>query len=144
MQTMRMLANKIAFTMGLIFAGFVVSAQNSETLPASQNNGTGFFLVAIIVVFITMILLHLTFRLIYRYSVGKQIRNNESNATPEGKAVVHEEISGEVFAAISTALHLYETEQHDFESTILTIHRATKSYSPWSSKIYGLRQVPRK
>ena len=62
----------------------------------------------------------------------------------EGKTMLHEEISGEVFAAISTALYLYETEQHDYESTILTINRANKNYSPWSSKIYGLRQYPSK
>ena len=27
--------------------------------------------------------------------------------------------------------------QHDFENPILTIKQAQKSYSPWSSKIYG-------
>jgi hypothetical protein len=49
----------------------------------------------------------------------------------------------EVFVAIAMALHLLESELHDAENTILTINRAAKLYSPWSSKIYGLRRCPR-
>jgi hypothetical protein len=50
---------------------------------------------------------------------------------------------GEPFAAIAAALFLYYTEQHDFENYVLTIKRIEKIYSPWSSKIYGLRNSPR-
>ena len=53
-------------------------------------------------------------------------------------------ISGEVTAAISTALMLHFREIHDFESTVITIKKVQKPYSPWSSKIYGLRQYPGK
>jgi hypothetical protein len=49
-----------------------------------------------------------------------------------------EDISGEVNAAISTALHLYFNELHDEESDVMTIKKISKRYSPWSSKIYGL------
>ena len=31
---------------------------------------------------------------------------------------------------------------HDNESTILTLNKVRKAYSPWSSKIYSLRQLP--
>ena len=31
---------------------------------------------------------------------------------------------------------------HDIEDTILTIRRMKKAYSPWSSKLYGLRHYP--
>lgn len=37
------------------------------------------------------------------------------------------------------AIHEYQEEIHDVEDTILTIQRVAKTYSPWSSKIYGLR-----
>lgn len=60
---------------------------------------------------------------------------------PETKK--EESISGEVSAAIAAALHLYKTELHDEEHTVLTIKKITRSYSPWSSKIYGLRNAPK-
>ena len=31
---------------------------------------------------------------------------------------------------------------HDTESTILTINKVKRAYSPWSSKIYNLRTLP--
>ncbi|MCJ7553639.1 MAG: hypothetical protein MUO34_07120, partial [Ignavibacteriaceae bacterium] len=53
------------------------------------------------------------------------------------------ELTGEINAAIAAALYLYSQELHDHESTVLTINRVSRTYSPWSSKIYGLRQYPR-
>ncbi len=51
--------------------------------------------------------------------------------------------SGEEIAAIVMALHEH-MNAHDQENTILTINKVKKAYSPWSSKIYGLREVPRR
>ena len=51
---------------------------------------------------------------------------------------------GEVYAAISMALHEMQDEVHDVEETVLTITRVKRSYSPWSSKIYTLRETPKK
>lgn len=45
--------------------------------------------------------------------------------------------TGEEAAVIAAAVHMYLNEQHDIENPILTIKQAKKSYSPWSSKIYG-------
>jgi len=50
----------------------------------------------------------------------------------------------EVAAVISYALHLYQQQLHDYENMILTIQKVVRPYSPWSSKIYGLRQWPRR
>lgn len=47
-------------------------------------------------------------------------------------------ITGEVGAAISTALFLFLNELHDDEKTVLTIRKISKRYSPWSSKIYNV------
>ncbi len=47
-------------------------------------------------------------------------------------------ITGEVGAAISTALFLYFNEMHDDEKTVLTIKKISRRYSPWSSKIYNV------
>jgi glutaconyl-CoA/methylmalonyl-CoA decarboxylase subunit delta len=42
-------------------------------------------------------------------------------------------------AAIAVALYLHFNELHDEESNIITIQRVSKTYSPWSSKIYNMR-----
>jgi hypothetical protein len=51
-------------------------------------------------------------------------------------------ISGEVTAAIAMAIYL-NRDLHDTESDILTIKKISKDYSPWSSKIYGMRYFRR-
>ncbi len=49
-------------------------------------------------------------------------------------------IPGPVAAAIAMALHAHMSELHDNEETVMTIKRVAKVYSPWSSKIYSMRQ----
>ena len=49
-------------------------------------------------------------------------------------------IHGEVFAAIAAALYEVTENVHDNESNILTINRAATPYSPWRSKVHGLRE----
>jgi len=59
-------------------------------------------------------------------------------AAEEHEAITDQEIA----AAIITALKIYKSNLHDQESEMLTIHRITRAYSPWSSKIHGLTQLP--
>jgi len=49
---------------------------------------------------------------------------------------------GEIVAAISLALSLHMQDIHDYEKTVITMQKVMKPYSPWSSKIYGLREKP--
>ena len=49
--------------------------------------------------------------------------------------------SGEEIAAIVMALHEH-LDAHDQENTVLTINKVKRAYSPWSSKIYSLRELP--
>jgi hypothetical protein len=46
-------------------------------------------------------------------------------------------------AAIALAISLYKTQMHDMESLTITLQKVSRIYSPWSSKIYTLRQNPR-
>ena len=46
--------------------------------------------------------------------------------------------------AICTALYLYFTELHDEEKYVMTVKKVSKTYSPWSSKIYGIMNNLRK
>lgn len=54
-----------------------------------------------------------------------------------------QDMHGEVNAAIAAAIYLYRSELHDYEHTVLTINKVSRTYSPWSSKIYGLRNFPK-
>lgn len=42
------------------------------------------------------------------------------------------------------ALHEFMNDAHDVEDMILTINKVKRTYSPWSSKIYTLRQTPKR
>jgi len=61
---------------------------------------------------------------------------NKGNEVAEEKPKV--EISGEENAAIAAALYLFFSELHDEEKYVMTIRKVSKTYSPWSSKIYGI------
>ncbi len=47
-------------------------------------------------------------------------------------------ISADENAAICTALYLYFDEMHDEEKYVMTVKKVSRTYSPWSSKIYGV------
>jgi hypothetical protein len=57
---------------------------------------------------------------------------------PETSGTSHQEVA----AVISLALNMYVQQMREYEQAIITIQKVIKPYSPWSSKIYGLRQSP--
>jgi glutaconyl-CoA/methylmalonyl-CoA decarboxylase subunit delta len=71
----------------------------------------------------------------------KRMRKKGHEVKPE-QASPH--VSGDENAAIAMALHLFFSEIHDEESNVITIRKVSRSYSPWSSKIYGLNSINRK
>jgi hypothetical protein len=60
------------------------------------------------------------------------------------KMINERAVTTDELAAIAIALYKYSEKLHDTENMVLTLNRASKAYSPWSSKIYGLRQYPNK
>ena len=72
-------------------------------------------------------------------------KHEEKNQQTETQPVVlvKKEKNDDLSAIIAATIHLYLQEVHDFENYSLTIKRIDKIYSPWSSKIYGLRKMPR-
>jgi Na+-transporting methylmalonyl-CoA/oxaloacetate decarboxylase gamma subunit len=70
-------------------------------------------------------------------------KKKQPTTQKQQSAVSTEDVSGEVMAAISMALYEMTNDAHDVENTVLTIARTRRTYSPWSSKIYGLRQSPK-
>ena len=106
--------------------------------------------VGYVVVFFALLLLMFVFKKmpqILNLGISKKIKEvREKNRFKENGTAGEEEeryLSGEISAAIATALHLYFKEQHDEESGIITIKRVARTYSPWSSKIYGVNNNPR-
>ncbi len=59
------------------------------------------------------------------------------------QAKKNSDVAGEEAAAIALAIHMYKRELHDIESLTITLKKVSRIYSPWSSKIYTIRQNPR-
>lgn len=116
--------------------------RNSELFLKIDPYGIGMTVIGYAIVFIALLLLYISF-----YNLTKLLSGNirrilkKEGQTVDDKNTV--ELSGEVNAAIAAALYLYYNELHDRENTVLTINRVSRAYSPWSSKIYSLRQYPR-
>lgn len=116
--------------------------KNSDLFLQIDPLGIGMTVIGYVVVFVALLFLYLIFAnltKVLNLNVKRLLRR-------EGKiAEIKEDqsMSGELNAAIAMALHLYYSEIHDKEDTVLTINKVSRTYSPWSSKIYGLRQHPR-
>ena len=136
---------------------YVTPSTNNQTLEGNpkmdkfeqhDSAGLGMTITAMTVVFIGLILLYISFRIIGKVAVKLRKRNamKAQNVTDKQEAKERGlgEAPGEVVAAISMALHEAQGADHDVEETILTISRVKRSYSPWSSKIYTLRETPHK
>jgi Na+-transporting methylmalonyl-CoA/oxaloacetate decarboxylase gamma subunit len=108
-----------------------------------ENNGVLISVVGYVIVFLALLLLSIIITNFQRVLSTKQRKKLKSSGHRAADAE-DLSISGEVSAAISTALYLHLLEQHDLENTVLTIKRVQKTYSPWSSKLYGLREMPKR
>lgn len=107
-----------------------------------NGNSLMITLIGLGVVFVSLYLIYLIF-----FLLGKFIYRAKKKISEEDPAKVVKEkfkhLSGEESAAISAALFLFLQEREEFANTTLTIKKVSKIYSPWSSKIYGLRNHPR-
>jgi glutaconyl-CoA/methylmalonyl-CoA decarboxylase subunit delta len=107
--------------------------QSNIDLNSIVIAGTGY-----LIVFTALVLLFWLFSAVPKViALGKMKKRVRQGKEPA--AVEDEAISGEATAAIAMALHLYFDEIHDKESGVLTIKRISRAYSPWSSKIYAVR-----
>ncbi|MDV7140040.1 OadG family protein [Maribacter sp. TH_r10] len=113
------------------------------SMQADQiSEGYVILLTGLLIVFSALLILSLFFQfglpvMLYLYRIITKGRDKKIKDIP---ITADENFTGEVAAAISTAIHLYLNEQHDDENAVLTIKQARKLYSPWSSKIYGTHQ----
>lgn len=122
----------------------MIQGVNPKIVNFAQNdaNGFGMTIIAMCIVFSALLVLCLCFYGIGE--IGKSVaRLNKARATgvevTEIDPKSHD--SGEEIAAIAMALHEH-FNHHDNESFVLTVRKMKRAYSPWSSKIYGLRELP--
>ena len=136
---------------------YVTPSTNNQTIESNPKMdkfeqhdpvGIGMAISAMSVVFFGLLLLYLCFKFVGKTAIRLRKRNamKVQNVTDKQEAKEKQlgEAPGEVIAAISMALHEAQGADHDVEETILTISRVKRSYSPWSSKIYTLRETPHK
>lgn len=113
-----------------------------------KGDGIGMTVIGMGVVYVSLVLLYLMFLNVSKVLKQKDTSSN-AHSSHTGKQAVKDEapkkevLTGEINAAIALALYFHNTEIHDEESSVLTIQRASRLYSPWSSKIYGLTKEPR-
>ena len=97
--------------------------KNSELFMKIDPWGIGMTVIGYVVVFMALLLLYIIF-----FNLTKVLQINVKRLLRrEGREVKKEE----------------DISIHDKEDAVLTINKVSKTYSPWSSKIYGLRQFPR-
>ena len=136
-------------------SNYVTPSTNNRTIDKNtkidafkkyDSFGIGMSIIAMGVVFVGLSLLYFAFKLIGSIAVYLNKRNAmrahgiTDKQEAKAKSIGVEE--GEVFAAIAMAMHEYQQDVHDVEATILTINKVKRNYSPWSSKIYTLRETP--
>ena len=131
---------------------YVTPSTNNKTLDSNakmekfeehDSVGIGMSISAMSVVFCGLILLFIAFKVVGKVAVNLSKRNAmKAKGIDKVEAKELSQAPGEVYAAISMALHEMQDEVHDVEETVLTITRVKRSYSPWSSKIYTLRENP--
>jgi Na+-transporting methylmalonyl-CoA/oxaloacetate decarboxylase gamma subunit len=100
-------------------------------------------IVGYLIVFVALVLLYWFFDLLSKVlNMRLRVRLRRQGKLGKEEETKDLRIPGDVIAAIGLALYL-STELHDDESNVLTIKKVSRTYSPWSSKIYGLRNLPR-
>jgi len=117
-----------------------VVISSAEKFGAMDPFGIGMTIIAMSVVFTGLAILYLFFKNVARlYTLNYRTLFTKSTlvgvSAGTDLAVDH---TGEVNAAIAMALHMYRHQLHDHENTVLTIQKVARTYSPWSSKIYGV------
>lgn len=113
-------------------------------LNSIMTEGVGIAIIGYMIVFSALVLLYFIFTYLAKGLIWQTKHKLQKSNKLQEKELKEEDVvvSGEVAAAISMAIFLCR-DLHDNESDIITINRVSKTYSPWNSKIYGMRYFQR-
>ncbi len=101
---------------------------------------------AMAIVFSALLMLSICFYVFGKINASIARKNKAAAHSGKQATISEDEIeedSSEAIAAITMALYQH-LNAHDYEDTVLTINKVKRAYSPWSSKIYTLRETPNK
>ena len=114
----------------ILLSGIFVDA------PAAVN-----LLIVLNIILISIILIFLIVRVLLPV-IRKSLSEREEKAVVDESVIADTVTAGsDTEAAIAAALYLYFNEMHDEESDVITVKRVSKTYSPWSSKLYSMRNL---
>jgi glutaconyl-CoA/methylmalonyl-CoA decarboxylase subunit delta len=111
---------------------FIISIDDSSAIR---------LLILVNIVLLSIVLLYFVFRVVIPRikKYGSELKEKRSIEAETGKS--SEVRTPDTEAAIALALYMYFNEMHDEESDIITVKRVSKTYSPWSSKLYSMRNL---
>ncbi|MBR4506631.1 MAG: OadG family protein [Bacteroidales bacterium] len=131
-----------AFQNGEILTHHYRVAKQAEKIKHSDPIGIGLTATAVAVVFIALVCIALLIsgsgKLITRSeekSKNKAKKEAAIKPVSDGSSAANE---NEVYAAIAAAIHLYNDELHDEETTIITIQKVEREWTPWNAKYYNM------
>ena len=121
-------------------------AKQAEKIKHSDPLGVGLTAVAVAVVFLALVFIALILQGTGRLMMGAEER--KKNKAPKDKKGGIKPVSEgssasasaeeEVYAAIAAAIHLYSDELHDEESSVITIQKVEREWTPWNAKYYNM------
>ena len=119
--------------------------KQADRIRESDPWGFGLTLVAVLVVFTALVCIALILKgygnLIMKVQDRRAGKSNSVVVTADGEkavAVPASQTSGEIYAAIATAIYLYNEELHDEEDTVITISKVERAWTPWNAKYYNM------
>ena len=132
-----------AFANGEILSHHYRVAKQAEKIKQSDPIGIGLAAVAVAVVFLALVCIFLLIsgsgKLIM--SAEEKSKNKASKKSrgikpvSDGSSAAKED---EVYAAIAAAIQLYNDELHDEETTVITIQKVEREWTPWNAKYYNM------
>ena len=134
-----------AFEKGEILSHHYRVAKQAEKIKHSDPVGIGLAAVAVAVVFLALVCIFLLIsgsgKLIT--SAEERRKNKEKGGKDRSIKPVSDgsvKIEDEIYAAIGTAIYLYNEELHDEEDTVITLQKVEREWTPWNAKYYNMNQ----
>ena len=119
--------------------------KQAETIKESDPYGVGLTVVAVSVVFIALICVCLIM-IGYGSAIRSFTNRKKKDKAPQAEAAASvvpdakPSVDGDVYAAIATAIYLYNEELHDDEDMVLTIQDVQRAWTPWNDKRFNMNQ----
>jgi Na+-transporting methylmalonyl-CoA/oxaloacetate decarboxylase gamma subunit len=114
------------------------TAQQISETSGSNTSTFIFWGVVVVLIFLFFFFLKRTDKI-----VEERARREKEQQMNAKVAVQNIDPTEEIAAAIAMAISTYKIQMAELENLTITIQKVSKQYSPWSSKIYTLRQMPK-